>query len=260
MIDDMKNSWRKCIIFILTPIAIAVILLGIPVVLNCALGHNTPCGVEVIGTEVNWLNFWGAYISAIIGGLITLIPMKRETDRNALNIMINNQENYIKELKSQLGNHICNLNFKPIGDFDLPIKGNNQSIDKNRVDDIIRGLNDTLNSVKNQLDSWCIIYSEETGKTENFKKAYKECVGEFIEDVKKITDILKDVINKKGREIREKKEEWTSQIVAFRRELIEHQESHRQAMLNAAQEWLNEEQKELDKLRIQLKAFYPRIK
>ncbi len=261
MIDDMmKNSWLKWTIIISTPIVLAVILLGVPIILNYALGHKVPFNLEVIGTEVNWLNFWGSYISAIIGGLITLIPMKRETDRNALNIMINNQENYIKELKSQLGNHICNLNFKLIGEVELPIMKNNQHIDENRVSDIIQRLNNTSDGVKSQLDSWCIIYSDETGKAGNFKRAYKKCVGEFIEDVKKITDILKDVINNKDKEIKEKKEQWTSQIVAFRKELGEHQESHRQAMLNAAQDWLNEEQKELEKLRNQLKSFYPRIK
>lgn len=183
-----KNSWRKWIILIL-------ILLLCPIVLNCVLGQYTPCNIEVIGKEDDWLDFWGAYIGAIIGGLITLIPMKRETDRNALNIMINNQENYIKELKSQLRNNICNIKFKPIGDFDLPIKGNNQSIDKNRVDDIIRGLNDTLDSAKNQLDSWCIIYSEETEKTENFKKAYRECIDEFENDIKEITVRLGEILN-----------------------------------------------------------------
>lgn len=255
---DMKiKSWFKWIIIL---IVIVFTLLGVPVILNCALGHNTPCDFDVIGTEVNWLNFWGAYISAIIGGLITLIPMKRETDRNALNIMINNQENYIKELKSQLGNNICNLNFKPIGNFDLPIKGNNQSIDKNRIDDIIRGLNDTLDSVKNQLDSWCIIYSDETEKTENFKNTYKECVDEFENDIKEITVRLKEILNDDERYKRGQKEDWTLWIIAFRKKLKEHQEAHRQTMLKAAQDWLKEEQKELDELRNQLKSFYPRIK
>lgn len=254
------NSWWKWIIIILIPIVIAFILFGVPIILNYALGHNTPCGFEVIGTEVNWLDFWGAYIGAIIGGLITLIPMKRETDRNALNIMINNQENYIKELKTQLGSNICNLSFKPIGDFDLPIKENNKSIDKNRIDDIIRGLNDTLDSVKNKLDSWCIIYSEETGKTENLKKAYKECVDEFDNDIKEITVRLEKILNDDERDIREQKKDWTMWIIDFREKLKKQQESHRQIMLKAAQDWLKEEQKELDKLRNQLIAFYPRIK
>lgn len=248
-----KNSWWKWIMLIL-------ILLLCPIALNCILGQYTPCDIEVIGKEDDWLDFWGAYIGAIIGGLITLIPMKRETDRNALNIMINNQENYIKELKSQLGNHICNLSFKPIGDVELPITKNNQHIDENRVNDIIQRLDNTNDSVKSQLDSWCIIYSEETGKAGTFKKAYKECVDEFGEDIKQITDILKDVINEKESDIREKKVGWTNQIVAFRKELEEHQESHRQAMLNAAQEWLKEEQDKLTEFQNQLKSFYPRIK
>lgn len=259
---NMKmKSWLRWVrIIILTLIVIVFILLGVPLMLNCALGHNTPCDFEVVGTEVNWLDFWGAYIGAIIGGLITLIPMKRETDRNALNIMINNHENYIKELKSQLRNNICNIKFKPIGDFDLPIKSNNQSIDKNRVDDIIRGLNDTLDSAKHQLDSWCIIYSEETGKTENFKKAYKECIDEFENDIKEITVRLGEILNDDERYKRGQKEDWTLWIIAFRKKLKEHQETHRQTMLKAAQDWLKGEQKELDKLRNQLIAFYPRIK
>ena len=248
-----KNSWRKWIILIL-------ILLLCPIVLNCVLGQYTPCNIEVIGKEDDWLDFWGAYIGAIIGGLITLIPMKRETDRNALNIMINNQENYIKELKSQLGNNICNLNFKPIGDFELPISKNNKGIDENRVNDIIQRLNNISNSIKTQLDSWCIIYPEDTDEAGNFKKAYNKCVDEFENDVKKITDILEDRTNDKNRDIKERKEDLERQIVVFREELKEHQEAHRQTMLKAAQDWLKEEQKELDELRNQLIAFYPRIK
>ena len=248
-----KHSWWTWIISI-------IILLLCPIALNYILGQYTPWKIEVIGKEDDWLDFWGAYIGAIIGGLITLIPMKRETDRNALNIMINNQENYIKELKSQLGNHICNLSFKPIGDVELPITKNNLYIDENRVNDIIQRLNNTSDSVKSQLDSWCIIYPEETGKAGNFKNAYKECVNEFGEDVKNITDILKDVINDKERNIGEKKENWTREIVAFRKKLEEHQESHRQTMLKAAQDWLKEEQGKLIEFRNQLKSFYPRIK
>ena len=250
--------WVRIIILIL--IVIVFILLVVPVLLNCALGHNTPCDFEVVGTEVNWLDFWGAYIGAIIGGLITLIPMKRETDRNALNIMINNHENYIKELKSQLGNNICNLNFKPIGDFELPIKENNKSIDKNRIDDIIRGLNETCDSVKNQLDSWCIIYSEETGNAGNFKNAYMKCVDEYEKDVKEVTDRLEEILNDNEKDIREQKKDCAIWIITFREKLKKQQESHRQIMLKAAQDWLKEEQKELDKLRNQLIAFYPRIK
>ena len=186
--------------------------------------------------------------------------MKRETDRNALNIMINNHENYIKELKSQLGNNICNLNFKPIGDFELPIKENNKSIDKNRIDDIIRGLNETCDSVKNQLDSWCIIYSEETGNAGNFKNAYMKCVDEYEKDVKEVTDRLEEILNDNEKDIREQKKDCAIWIITFREKLKKQQESHRQIMLKAAQDWLKEEQKELDKLRNQLIAFYPRIK
>ena len=118
MIDDMnKKLW----------ITLIILALIIPVILNIIIASTNPLdSINIAGTEEDWVNFWGAYIGAIIGGLITLIPMKRETDRNALNIMINNQENYIKELKSQLGNNICNLNFKPIGDFELPISKNNK--------------------------------------------------------------------------------------------------------------------------------------
>lgn len=247
-----KHSWWTWIISI-------IILLLCPIALNYILGQYTPWNIEVIGKEDDWLDFWGAYIGAIIGGLITLIPMKRETDRNALNIMINNQENYIKELKSQLGNHICNLSFKPIGDVELPITKNNLYIDENRVNDIIQRLNNTNYSVKSQLDSWCIIYSEETGKAGNFKNAYMKCVDEYEKDVKEVTDRLEEVLNDNERDIREQKKDWTMWIIDFREKLKEQQESHRQIMLKAAQDWLKEEQKELDKLRNQLIAFYPRI-
>ena len=131
---------------------------------------------------------------------------------------------------------------------------------ENRVTDIIQRLNNTNYSIKSQLDSWSIIYPEDTDEAGNFINAYKKCVDEFENDVKKITDILEDIINDKDRDITEKKEGWARQIVAFRQELKDHQESHRQTMLKAAQDWLKDEHKKLDKLRKQLIAFYPRIK
>ena len=132
--------------------------------------------------------------------------------------------------------------------------------DKNRIDDVIRGLNETCDSIKNQLDSWCIIYSEETGKAGNFKNAYIKCVDEYEKDVKEVTDRLEEILNDNERDIREQKKDWTMWIIAFREKLKEHQEAHRQTMLKAVHDWLKEEQKELDELRNQLIAFYPRIK
>ena len=251
----MKKAWWKWIL--LTLIVIALILLGVPIMLNCALGHNTPCEFEVVGTEVNWLDFWGAYIGAIIGGLITLIPMKRETDRNALNIMINNQENYIKELKSQLGNNICNLNFKSIGDFELPIPKNNKGIDKNKTDIIIKQLNDYQDNARTRLDTWNIIYPEDSGVMGDFNKAYRECVEEYDADVKSMQENLHGLRNSENRET---EEYYKGQIIDFRNKLAEHQKVQREKMLEKAKKWLKEEQDELTELRNQLKSFYPRIK
>ena len=182
--------------------------------------------------------------------------MKRETDRNALNIMINNHENYIKELKSQLGNNICNFNFKSIGDFELPISKNNKGIDKNKTDIIIKQLNNYQDNVRTRLDAWNIIYPEDSGVMGDFNKAYKECVEEYDTDVQ---SMKKNLHRLKNSENKEAEEYYIGQIIDFRNKLLEHQKSHREKMLEVAKKWLEKEQEEVTNLRNQLKSFYPKL-
>ena len=134
----MKNMWCRRIILI---VSIFIIPLLCPIALNFVLRQYTPWNIKVVGTEIDWLNFWGTYTGAIIGASITLLAMYRESKRNALNIMINNQENYIKELKQQLENRVGGFSFLPIGNFEIHLSRNNRNIDKKQIDDINTSVN-----------------------------------------------------------------------------------------------------------------------
>ena len=69
----MKNRWWIIIIIIFALIT--------PVILNITIGSKNPLdSIKVVGTEVDWLGFYGSYIGALIGALITLYAMFRESE------------------------------------------------------------------------------------------------------------------------------------------------------------------------------------
>ena len=101
-------------------IILIILALIVPIILNIIIGSTNPLdSIKIVGTEVDWLGFYGAYIGALVGALITLYAMFRESKNNALNIMINNQENLIKDLREQLSARISTLTFSKIGNFAL---------------------------------------------------------------------------------------------------------------------------------------------
>ena len=254
MIDDMKNTWCKRIILIAL---IIIILLLCPIVLNYILGQYTPCNIEVIGTEVNWLDFWGAYIGAIIGALITLLAMGRETNRNALNIMITNQENLIKELKEQLTIRIGELSFESIGNFLLYTSKNNRTVDKRQIDDAIKKLNDYQNRIVSQFNSWAVIYATESNRyIGEFNEAYKSCVYTYEDDVKTMIGKLKELKSES-----DDYRNYNAWLEHFNNSTLKiHQENCTDKMFSAVQKWLQFEQDKLNELQKQAKSFFPRIK
>lgn len=246
----MKNTWCKRIIRI---VSIFIILLLCPIVLNYILRRYTPWNIKVIGTEVDWLDFWGTYIGAIIGASITLFAMYRESKRNALNIMINNQENYIKELKQQLENRVGGFSFLPIGNFEVHLSRNNRNVDKKQIDDIIKTLNDYYDRVLTQFNAWGVVYSSEDAAMKKFNDAYVRCVNTY-------QDVVLTMINQLEKlKLSGNIDNFNDWLNGFRDNLKQHQEDKTYDMFDATHEWLKIEKEKLDTMRKQLKSFFPKI-
>ena len=246
----MKNTWCKRIIRI---VSIFIILLLCPIVLNYILRRYTPWNIKVIGTEVDWLDFWGTYIGAIIGASITLFAMYRESKRNALNIMINNQENYIKELKQQLENRVGGFSFLPIGNFEVHLSRNNRNVDKKQIDDIIKTLNDYYDRVLTQFNAWGVVYSSEDAAMKKFNDAYVRCVNTY-------QDVVLTMINQLEKlKLSGNIDNFNDWLNGFRDNLKQHQVDKTYDMFDATHEWLKIEKEKLDTMRKQLKSFFPKI-
>lgn len=242
----------KCKTAILALLTI-LILLFCPILLNFILRQYTPWNIKIIGTEIDWLNFWGTYIGAIIGASITLLAMYRESKRNALNIMINNQENYIKELKQQLENRVGGFSFLPIGNFEIHLSRNNRNIDKKQIDDIIKTLNDYYDRVLTQFNAWGVIYSSEDVAMKKFNDTYVRCVNTY-------QDVVLTMINQLEKlKLNGNIDDFNDWLNRFRDNLKQHQEDKTYDMFDATHEWLKIEKEKLDTMRKQLKSFFPKI-
>lgn len=92
--------------------SIILIILIIPIVINYVLMIPTP--FKIIGSNAEWLSFWGTYLGGIIGAFvsfyilyITLIHNKKEAE-------IERKSNQLLQLKKDLAERLSDINFMPL--------------------------------------------------------------------------------------------------------------------------------------------------
>ena len=141
-------------------IILIILALIVPIILNIIIGSTNPLdSINIVGTEVDWLGFYGAYIGALVGALITLYAMFRESKNNALK---NNQENLIKDLREQLSARISTLTFSKIGNFALYTTKENLPVDKSQIDSTLKELNDYHTKATQEYNAWGTMYADDT--------------------------------------------------------------------------------------------------
>lgn len=239
-------------------IILIILALVTPVILNIIIGSTNPLdSINIAGTEEDRVDFWGAYIGALIGALITLYAMFRESKNNALNIMINNQENLIKDLREQLSARISTLTFSKIGNFALYTTKENLPIDKSQIDSALKELDDYHTKATQEYNAWGTMYADDTRKiVKQFNTAYLKCITQYHNDINTISRKLYDLKNLDSHEDFKNFNEW---LKGFCEDLSEHQQKFVHELFRIAKEWLQFEKDKLDNLQKQLQSFGIRI-
>lgn len=241
-----KKLWIILIIFALIT----------PIILNIIIGSTNPLdSIRVVGGEDDWLGFYGAYIGALVGALITLYAMFRESKNNTLNIMINNQENLIKDLKERLSERIGVFLFGDIGYVALITTKQDYNLNVKDIVEVIIELNGRANHITAQCNAWGVIYKSDSRKiVQKFNAAYIDCRDVYNKDVEEITTQL----NELRPDIDENISQFNIWLTDFiKNTLMKHQQTYTKQMFDIANEWLQTEQDKLDNLRNQL--YSPRI-
>ena len=210
-------------------IILIILALIVPIILNIIIGSTNPLdSIRVVGAEKDWLAFYGSYLGALIGALITLYAMFRESKNNALNIMISNQENHIKDLREQLSVRIGEFMFGDIGNSALITTKPDYKFTASDIVEILIKLNDNVNHITSQCNAWGVIYNNDSRDiVQKFNNAYITCRNVYNRDVDEITARLNDLCAENQEDIA-KFNIWLKGFIAT--ELMSHQQTYTKQM------------------------------
>ena len=71
----------------------AILIIGLPILINFILGIYTPYDLYVVGEAENWLGFYGSYIGAIIASGVAYVILWHTIE--------DNKKSAIRELKKE---------------------------------------------------------------------------------------------------------------------------------------------------------------
>lgn len=174
-------------------IIVAILFFVVPIVLNVIIGAPNPLSnIDIVGNDVDWLAFYGAYIGGVLSAIIGFLTMWQSSRHNTLNIMIHKQETYIKELSHHLALRIAEFNFWNIANAALYTDAEllkNKSVIQNE-------LNAELKTITEHYNAWGLFFSD-SGKNEikEFNSAYNRCVLKYQEDADDVTREIAKVNN-----------------------------------------------------------------
>lgn len=96
---------------------ICFIILGIivlPIIINYVLILPTPFNSSIIGSNVDWLSFWGTYIGGIIGASASFLILYLTLRHNKKAAETERKHNELLQLKKDLAERLSDVNFMPL--------------------------------------------------------------------------------------------------------------------------------------------------
>lgn len=96
---------------------ICFIILGIivlPIIINYVLMLPAPFNFPIIGSNVDWLSFWGTYIGGIIGASVSFLILYLTLLHNKNEAKIDRKHNELLQLKKDLSERLSDVNFMPL--------------------------------------------------------------------------------------------------------------------------------------------------
>lgn len=104
----MKADMKKKIFFIILGI------IFLPIIINYVLMLPTPFNFPIIGSNVDWLSFWGTYIGGIIGASASFLILYLTLLHNKNEAKIERKHNELLQLKKDLSERLSDVNFMPL--------------------------------------------------------------------------------------------------------------------------------------------------
>lgn len=244
MISNLTMVQRKiwCVIIV------SVILL--PALINFLASFTLPIEKDVVaGEEGDWVAFFGSYVGALIGAVVTLFVVYREMKCNALNIMIQNQKTHIDELSRIFVKNISSVNFVYLGSEISLIP-----LDELRMvsDYVLIKLNEKHMNATQIYNTWVILFQE---RMSEYEKLYKDCLEQYMSDINEVT---KNVRELKSRDITA--EEFSTWATKFNYKMSQHKEEYLQSLADESNKVLKYEKEKLQRMEAQQSKLIPNLK
>ena len=152
-------------------IAFLLILVGIfllPIIMNSLLLLPTPFNLKTIGSEVEWLSFWGTYLGGIMGACVSFTILYMTLIHNRKEAEVERTNNRLLQLKKDLSERLSDINYMQL----------NINISKNTdISSEINRLNVLFGEYQQKLYTAKFIYENDENKlAKQFYKAYYEII------------------------------------------------------------------------------------
>ena len=250
----MKNRWWIIIIIILALIT--------PVILNIIIGSTNPLdSIKVVGTEVDWLVFYGSYIGGVLSAVVAFMTMWQTSKHNTLNVMIPQQEAHIKELNSALSERISKLDFVYIGSISLHTPKEESEEFYQKIPKVLDELNELSKDTSRLFNSYGLLHSQTQNADEkDLNEFYETCVKQYKKRVDEMTIMLTTVQNgRKTAQHSEIYQSFRSDLADFNIELGKDKTQYTQVLFKKANLIIQAEEKKLEKLNREKKKMFPKI-
>ena len=220
--------------------------IAIPFLLNFLLRRYVTDSERAIGTEVDWLLFFGSYIGGVLSAIISFIALVKQSKENSYKNQLQRQQLYINALEAKLSEWISALQFWELGEISL------HTSDKKNIrfhaTRMLAKLNEKSAKVINFSNAFELEYmgqsqNQNEPEIQAFSKSYKQCAEVYQKDVDRMTMELFELQQASDKEVDNK----TAEIEEFNKEMASHKEQYLQPVFNAAKGWLAAERnKEAD--------------
>lgn len=241
---------------------IIILVLITPIILNIIIGSTNPLdSIRVVGTEVNWLGFYGSYIGGVLSVTVAFITMWQSSKHNTLNILIPQQEAHIKELNSALSERISKLDFAYIGSISLHTPKEESEEFYQKIPKVLDELNELSKETSRLYNSYGLLHSQTQNTDEkDLNEFYETCVNQYKKRIDEMTIMLVTVQN--GRTTAQHSDiyqSFRSKLAGFNIELGEDKTKYTQILFKKANSIIKAEEKKLEKLNREKKKIFPKI-
>lgn len=216
-----------------------IVLLGIPVLLNFLIGIPRFC--SIVGSEGEWLLFWGSYLGGILTALVGTITLINNDRKQKVRLEIEYKRDALRRLEQILSDAVGMFDYSRLAKVVLYLD-NSQG-----RKDFLQDMDEYYQTCVAKANSWGVIYERE--ETQAYQRDFHDKYIAAVEYItKKISALEKLVV-----EYNDATEQntmcdilqITSKSEEFKRDCL-------QPLYYAAKQWLKEERTEIERLTEQL--------